>query len=203
MEDPMTGSRRRFGGALALAAGLTVVSGCAPLGAMDGVLVGPAARSAVVEGEIRSVDARRGTLEIRDNRNRSHRMRFDRSTRVVYGQRAYPVTALERGDVVRVRATADRGGVLWADRVDVRHNARDRGRVAVRTERIAGTVSSVDGRRGQFTLSLDRHRSVLVVVPPRLDRDDAHRFQRLRRGDRVRVEVVPAGRGAVELVRFR
>jgi hypothetical protein len=204
MEDPMIGKHGRLAGVLVLAGGLSV-SGCSPLGALDGVVLGPGpgTRASVVEGEVRSVDSRRGSLEVRDHWNRGYRVRTDRRTQVVYRQRSYPVSALERGDVVRVRVVSDRNGTLWADRVDVRTSARERGRVGVRTERVSGPVSRVDSRRGNFVVQANRHQSVLVYVPPRLNSSDARRFQRLRRGDHVRIEVVPVGRGAVELVRFR
>lgn len=200
----MIGNRGRRAVVVALAAGLVVTAACAPLDAMGGgVLAGPGSRDAVLEGEVRSVDPRRSRIEVRDQWNRGHSLRIDRSTQVVYRQRDYPVTALERGDRVRVRVTHDRNGALWAERIDVRESVRDRGRAAVRTERLNGTVSRVDARRGHFTLQHDRNRSVVVYVPARMSRDDARRFDGLRRGDRVRVEVVGTGRGAVELVRFR
>jgi hypothetical protein len=199
-------ARGRIPWTLALMGGLLAVSACAPLGAMDGVVLGGGgggARAALVDGEIRSVDARRARLQVRDQWNRSHTVRYDRRTLVVYRQRQYPVTALERGDVVRIRLVRDRGGSLWADRVDVRESVRDRGRVYGRTERVTGTVAGVDRRRGYFTIQPNRYETLVVHVPGRLHRDDARRFDRLRRGDRVRVEVRAVGRGAAELVRFR
>jgi hypothetical protein len=44
----------------------------------------------------------------------------------------------------------------------------------------------------------------VVYVPRDARRDDVRRFERLRRGERVRVEVRSRGRGdQAELVRFR
>jgi hypothetical protein len=192
----------RVGRGLALAGGLMVVGACAPLGAVDvlGQMAAPGV--SVVEGEVRSVDARRGTFQLRDVRNRAYTLRFDRGTRVIYRQRDYPVDALERGDVVRVRVSRDHNGRLWADRVDVRQNVRDRGGLA-RIERVAGRVSHVDARRGHFILDLGRREGLVIHMPSRVTHDDARRFQRLRRGVAVRAEVRPLGRGAAELVRFR
>jgi hypothetical protein len=68
--------------------------------------------------------------------------------------------------------------------------------------RLDGTVSAVDARRGTFTVEQGRTRHT-VQVPARLGRDDARRYDRLRRGDRVRAEVRPLPRGGYELVRFR
>jgi hypothetical protein len=188
---------------LVLSGGLLVLAACSPLGAAETVIPGPGGRHAVVEGQVRSVDLRRSRVEIRDQWNRGQTVRVDRATRVVYRQRSYPVSALERGDVVRVRVARDRNGSLWADRIDVRESVRNRGRAHVRTERVNGTVAGVDGRRGYFSLHASRNQALVVYVPTRLSRDDAHRFQRLRRGDRVRVDVVRTGRGTAELVGFR
>jgi hypothetical protein len=198
-------ARGRIPWTLALMGGLLTVSACAPLGAMDGVVLGGGggARTAFVDGQIRSVDTRRARLQVRDQWNRSHTVRFDRRTLVTYRHRQYPVTALERGDLVRIRLVRDRAGSLWADRVDVRESVRDRGRIYGRTERLTGTVAGVDRRRGVFTIQPSRYETLVVHVPGRLSRDDARRFDRLRRGDRVRVEVRAVGRGAAELVRFR
>jgi hypothetical protein len=188
---------------LGLAGGLLVLAACAPLGAAEILIPGPGARHALVEGQVRTVDLRRSRVEVRDQWNRSQTLRIDRSTRVVYRQRDYPLHALERGDIVRIRVARDRNGGLWADRIDVRESVRERGDGHVRAERLTGTVARVDGRRGHFVVQRDRHGSLVVYLPSYVSRDDARRFQRLRRGDRVRVDVVPLGRGTAELVRFR
>jgi hypothetical protein len=189
---------------LALTGGLLLAPACAPLGAMDGVVLGGGGRSSsFVEGEVRSVDTRRSRMELRDHRNRGYTVHFDRRTQVIYRQRQYPVQALEQGDVVRVRLVRDRNGALRADRVDVWQSVRERGVAYGRTERVSGTVSRVDHRRGHFTMQSGRNQVLVVHVPSRLTREDARRFERLRRGDRVRVEIRPVGRGAAEFVRFR
>lgn len=201
----MSGRRGRVPAMALIAGGLLAVAACAPLGAMDGVVLGGGSRggSSLMEGEIRSVDSRRARLQVRDQWNRGHTVQFDNRTRVVYRQRQYPVTALERGDLVRIRLVRDRSGRLWADRVDVRESVRERGRVYGRTDRLAGRVGGVDHRRGYFTLEPSRYETVVVYLPSRLSREDARRFDRLRRGDRVRVEVRLAGRNSAELIRFR
>jgi cold shock CspA family protein len=186
-----------------LGVGVIAAAACSPLGALDGVVLGPGDRHSVMDGQVRSVDLRRSRVEIRDQWNRGQTLRVDRSTRVVYRQRDYPISALERGDVVRVRVARDRNGTVWADRIDVRESVRDRGGSHGRAERLTGTVDHVDSRRGFFTISPGRNQTLVVYVPSRVSRDDERRFQRLRRGDRVRVEVVPVGRGTAELVRFR
>lgn len=199
----MRGNRGRVPMMLALAGGLVMVPACAPFGAVDGVGQVPSRQASIVEGQIRTVDTRRGRLEVRDGWNRGYTVRYDRDTRVVYRQRVFPVSALERGDVVRVRVVQGRNGVLWADRVDVRESVRHGGSAAGRVARLNGTVAAVDARRGRFTVRQGRQQPVVVYLPHRVSRDDARRFDRLRRGDRVRVEVRAVGRGSAELVRFR
>jgi hypothetical protein len=201
----MSGAGGRLPVILALTGGLLLAPACAPLGAMDGVVLGGGGgrNSSFVEGEVRSVDTRRSRMELRDHRNRGYTVHFDRRTQVIYRQRQYPVEALERGDVVRARLVRDRNGALWADRVDVWQSVRERGVAYGRTERVSGTVSRVDHRRGHFTMQSGRNQVLIVHVPSRLTRDDARRFERLRRGDRVRVEIRPVGRGAAEFIRFR
>jgi hypothetical protein len=199
----MTAFRAKVPVLLVLSGGALGLAACSPLGALDAVVPGPGHRQAVVEGQIRSVDLRRSRVEIRDHRNRGQTLWIDRSTRVVYRQRDFPVSALERGDIVRVRVARDRDGSLWADRIDVRESVRDRSRAHVRTERLAGTVTRSDVRGGRFVIQPDRRGSVMVYVPSHVNGHAARRFQRLRRGDQVRVEVIPLARGSAELVRFR
>jgi hypothetical protein len=191
--------------ALALAVGLLMAApACAPNSSgLEGVVI-PRGRGEVVYGEIRDVDARGGRLRLREDRGRDLTVRYDNRTRVVYGSRQFSPSALERGDVVQVRVSYDRGGAAWAERVEVRESVRDRRTASSRrVERLDGTVGRLDFRRGYFTVEQPRSRTVVVRVPSRLDRDDARRFERLRPGDRVRVEVRPLDRDAAELVRFR
>lgn len=165
--------------------------------------VGSRSRStASIYGEVRSIDHRRGRMQIREDWGKNRTVYYDGRTRVVYGSRHYPVSSLERGDLVRVHVIRSRNGGLYADRVDVRQSVRNRG-IDRRVERMAGTVVRVDGRRRSFVLEPSRSRSVVVHVPGRLRREDARRLERLRRGDRVRVEVRAIGRNSVELIRFR
>ena len=202
---------------LLLSMGLLVASAaaCAPLesrGGMGDVFGGGTS----LYGEVRSVDTRRGRIQVREQYGRDQTVRYDNRTRVVYQNREYPVSALERGDQVQMRLAYDRNNVAWADRIVVRSSARrtdrrdrddrDRDRDDVwgsRVQRLEGRVQGVDVRRGYFTLTDNRSR-VLVYMPRNARREDVRRFERLRRGERVRVEVRSRGRGdQAELVRFR
>lgn len=186
---------------LAVAGAMAAAVSCAPLeGAVGGI---PSGRASLVSGEIRSVDSRRGQVQLRSDYGRTHSVRYDNRTRVVYRSRSYPVSALERGDLVRVTVRRDARGNTWADRIDVRESVRDRRNVGGRVERLDGTVGRVDVRRGVFSLERRGSPTMLVQVTNRSSRSDIRRFERLRRGERVRVEVRSWSRTSAELVRFR
>lgn len=194
-------------GALALAAVVLAASGCA---SMDGMLgrrggVGlPGARGDVLDGEVARVDLRREHLSVRGWDGRTRTVRVHRDTRVRYDRRTYPVSALERGDEVRVYVTVDRRGSAWADRVDVRRSVREHQRYGARVERLDGYLTGMSLRDGWMAVAPRRGGGeVIVHLPARLERRDARELERLRRGERVKLEVVPLGRGEAELVRFR
>jgi len=164
----------------------------------------PTASSRVVVGEVRSVDTRRNLIQVRDQRGGNVVARYDSRTRVIYGPLRSSISVLDRGDRVRMELRYDRRGTPHAERVEVIQDYARRSPVVVgRVERISGTVRQVDARRGYFVLDPGRSGNIRVVVPSRLSRDDARRFDRLRRGDRVRVEVRYLGRNEAQLVRFR
>jgi hypothetical protein len=61
----------------------------------------------------------------------------------------------------------------------------------------------VDHRSGTFSLRPDRGGALVVQVPRHVSRNDDRRFDRLRRGQKVKAEIRPLGRNHAELVRFR
>jgi hypothetical protein len=189
---------RRYGRGTVIAALLLGALGAAGCAELDGVLARPMGGS-VVQGEVRSLDARRARMQVREDRGGTVTLRYDGGTRVFYRQREYPTSALERGDVVRVRVSHDRSGEAWADRVDVLRSRASAGRV----ERLDGRVVRIEPRRGYFTVVRGREAPVVVYVPPTVRREDVRRLDRLRPGDNVRLEVLPLGRAEAELVRFR
>jgi hypothetical protein len=194
--------------AVALAAAVT---SCAPLGGLGGL--GDVFGGDSMYGEIRSVDTRRGRIQLREQHGRDHTVRYDNRTRVVYRDRQYPVSSLDRGDQVQVRVEYDRNNTAWAERIDLRSSARAgdrddrrndrRGDVwSDRVQRLDGRVQSVDTRRGYFTMTQGSSR-VTVYMPRNARREDIRRFERLRRGERVRADVRAVSRDQAQLVRFR
>ena len=191
---------------LALAASLAVLpatAACAGMG-MGGWedVIGGSAQNYRIEGEVRSVDTRARTLELRTSNGRHARVRYDGRTDVVYRDRRYSPTALERGDWVSVSVRGDRyerGAYARSVRVlrSARHDGRygDRGRddgyrdddYRGGRRMLGGRVERVDRSRGVFQLRTEDHGRVWVTLPSRPGSDVRARFRRLDRGDYVRV----------------
>jgi hypothetical protein len=189
--------------ATALLALLLVLPSCASMGSVIG-----GGRPDDLYGEVRSVDSRRGYLQLRVDYGRDYTVRYDGRTRVVYGSRDYSVSSLRRGDPVRVRVEYDRYNEPWAERIELRRDvrlerARDDRVIRARTERWDGVVRDVDVRRGWFVLDRNRGSDARVHVNRATRRDDIRRFERLRRGQRVDVEVRTSIWGQADLIRFR
>ncbi|HEX7090956.1 MAG TPA: hypothetical protein VF192_12520 [Longimicrobiales bacterium] len=182
---------------------LGAASACSPLNGAD--LDPHRPSSTLVYGEVRAIDARRNLIHVRERDGGTEIVRYDWRTEVRYGSRRYPISALDRGDLVRVRVRYDGRGRPWADRVDVvREYGRDRDRGYYgRVQRLDGRVGWVDTRRGYFTLERTRAPDVRVIVPRRLSRADQRRFARLRTGQRVRADVRLLSVNQAQLIRFR
>ena len=199
----MTQLARKWTSSTALFAAVLVTFGCSSAGRVLDDVFDTSRNSSTVYGQVHSVDTRSGRMQIREDRGRTYTVRFDDRTRVTDGQRSYSVTRLQRGDYVAVRVVQDRNGQAWADRVELRESVAGRGRSTERTTELNGTVSWVDTRSGSFGLSSGLFRSSRTIhAPRRLSRGERTRFERLRRGDRVRMQVREVGRDEYELVRF-
>jgi cold shock CspA family protein len=194
----MTG--RRSGTRLALMlvfAVSTAATACAATGLGDILVPG----GSTLNGEVRSIDTRRNSISIRHDRGRDERVRYDNRTRLYSGGRQYPVSSLSRGDRVRMQVSQDRRGTVWADRIEV-HSASRSSR-SDRVHRVDGRVRTIDHRRGYFTIEHNRT-TTAIHLSRHVSNADLRRFDRLRRGDRVRADVRGTGRGnSTELVRFR
>lgn len=192
---------------------LGVAPACTMVAGTPGRPGGVWGRKETIHGEIRGVDTRRDRIYVSERRGgrwRTYTIYYDRHTRVYDGRRSYPVSALRRGDDVRIRVEYDRWGRPWAERVDWRRGRgwADRGpwdrdrHDEWRIERWSGRVVVVDLRRNYFTLERGPSRVVVIRVPSS-NGDIARRFGRLRRGETVTIEVRHRDGRDVELVRFR
>lgn len=198
----VTKPRRTLAALTLLSSLLVVAPACAPAIAHDGGWRTPS-RSRVMVGEVRSVDHRRGRIQLREDRGRTEVVHFSRRTAVTYNGRRERAGILSRGDRVQVRVSYDRRGSAYAERIDIRRS-RSFGRAPVaRVMRLDGVVRGHDSRRGYFVLDRGRSGVVTVHVRGRLSGSDARRFDRLRRGQRVRVDVRDLNRNSAVLVRFR
>lgn len=183
--------------------GLVVVPACAPLGAQgrDG---GWGWGDDRIVGEVRSVDTRRDRIDVRVAYGGTRSVRYDRRTVFVERGRRISPNHLRRGDDVRIRLDYNRRGTPVAERVEVIRSGWNDRSGARRVERVSGTVRSVDHGRRYFVLEPNRGRTLIIRVSERdLRGNDVRRWKRLRRGDRVGVEVQYRSGNEVRLVRFR
>lgn len=175
-----------------LAAALTVamvgLAGCHELGHVE-VPGDYGSLANEVVGEVTNVDTRTRQIEIRADSGRMTTVRYDNNTQVIYRQRTYAVSNLERGDYVAVRLQQDRDGRNYTSTITVRESAQDRGYSgAGRLDRVEGRVEYVDSRRGTFELRDSRNRLIVVAIAFNAPRAITDRFNRLRNGDYVRIE---------------
>jgi len=212
---------------VALAAMLSA-TGCAQAGALGEILggvMGPQGQGqgqgGQVVGEIQGIDARQGIMQIRTQNGQTGNVYFDQNTRVVYQQREYNVTALERGDVVAFQVQQDQRGNAYTNYIQVQQSVQDRtgqnthqggtygnnggtaggtyGNNAV--QRYAGTVGYIDTQRGSFELRT-QNGSAQVALPYGASAQDAQRFRSLRSGQNVTLDGQMVAQGRIDLVRF-
>lgn len=196
--------------------GLLAVTACASTGLgmlgevmseSRGIPGGYGYGSARLRGEVQQVDRRRQEIRLRTWEGRWASVEYDSRTQVTYGRERYRPAALERGDVVTVRVREGARGRLYADRIEVERDVRDRGRRdddgRGRVMTLEGRVARIDAGRGWFELRTQRSGSYLVVLGDDTSRGARERLYQVRSGSWVRVEGLQVERGRVELYRFR
>lgn len=203
-----TDMKARVGSAGAVLVIAAAVGGCAGgLGALGDILgaPGPDGQSAVATVEIQEVRQARQEIIVRTQDGQRGPILYDQNTQVVYQNQQYPVTALERGDIVDARVhQIDQG--YYTDLIQVRTSVQERTPGAAPSPqpdvyRVEGTLGAIDAASGTFTLNMTQGGTVQVVVPAAAtaarDRLRDHQL-----GDYVRVEVRPIDQQRAELVRF-
>lgn len=195
-------------------AAFTVVAltGCAGtnLGALGDILGGMGGMGGGQQGqlvaEVQGVDTRQQVIAVRTQQGQQGNVLFDQNTLVVYQNQQYPVTALERGDVVAMQVQQTQQGSPYASRIDVQQSVQDRtgqtgGGVGGQYQQMYGRVGQIDVNRGMFQLQTQQG-TYVVEMPynPGAANDDY--FRRLRQGDTVRLEGTVIGNGRVQLYRF-
>ncbi|HMB52974.1 MAG TPA: DUF5666 domain-containing protein [Thermoanaerobaculia bacterium] len=174
---------------------------------------------ATLTGEVERIDVRDREIEIDTGRERVT-FSYRTDTAVYYQGERYEVANLETGDVVRTRVERDYRGDWVTDSITVERSRQERGVGDDPFEddpyegddrydddprdlvRYAGTVQEVDSRRGEFVLRTERYGLKTIVMPYNAPRADRDAFDRLRRGDRVEIEVDPIEDDRAELLRF-
>jgi hypothetical protein len=196
-------------GALLLAVALPACSGNS-LGGLGDILGGAGAPEGQQQGqisaEVQSINTGDQLIRVTTQQGQTGDVRYDQNTVVVYQQQQYPVTALERGDVVLLQVQEDSRGNLYAGRIDVQQSVQDRGGVSSSpssgdVREYYGRVGQIDTQRGQFMLQTQSG-SITVTLPYNPPRATEDYFNRLRSGDNVRLEAVPTGTNRVEIYRF-
>jgi hypothetical protein len=156
--------------------------------------------------EVQGVDTRQQAIHIRTDRGESGAVLFDRNTVVVYRQQQYPVTALERGDVVAMQVQQLDRTRLYTPRIDVQQSVQERtGQagpgVAGQLRRVSGRVGQIDQQRGMFELQ-SQQGSFTVVIPANAGRATIDHFRRLRPGTNVALEGTLTTAARIDLYRF-
>lgn len=199
---------KRYRWTLALALTLTA-GGCAQMGGLEEVLGGvlnPAGgQQGDIVAEVQQVDTRSRAIQVRTQDGRTGAVQYDDRTRVIYQQREYPVTALERGDIVALQVQQGNRGEPYVHTIHVQQSVQDRGGAIggqSQLEVVEGVVDWVDRDQGRFGVRGSYGGSVIVSLPYNMSRADLDRFNRIRANDRVRVEGRRVESGRVELVRF-
>jgi hypothetical protein len=115
-----------------IAAGLVLLTSCSQLGSLGdilGAIGGPGStqqQQARLQAEVQQVDANAQRIYVRTQQGESGAVRFDAQTVVVYRQQQYPITALERGDIVVMQLQETSQNELYASRIEVTQSAQER-----------------------------------------------------------------------------
>ncbi|HEU0078166.1 MAG TPA: hypothetical protein VFQ76_10985, partial [Longimicrobiaceae bacterium] len=110
------------------------LSGCAGtnLGALGDILGGAMGGAGGQPGqgqmvvEVQGVDTRQQVISVRTQQGQQGNVLFDQNTIVTYQNQQYPVTALERGDVVAMQVQQTQQGQPYVSRIDVQQSVQER-----------------------------------------------------------------------------
>ncbi|HEU0301164.1 MAG TPA: hypothetical protein VFR37_16990 [Longimicrobium sp.] len=178
------------------------------LGGAMGGMGGAGQQQGQLVVEVQGVDTRQQVIAVRTQQGQQGNVLFDQNTIVTYQNQQYPVTALERGDVVAMQVQQTQQGAPYASRIDVQQSVQERtgqttGGVGGtgQVQQMYGRVGQVDYERGMFQLQTQQG-TYVVQMPYNPGPATNDYFRRLRTGDTVRMEGTVVGNGRVELYRF-
>lgn len=156
-----------------------------------------------VRAEIQSIDSNRQTIDVITEDNRRGSVRYDGNTQVIYRQQQYPVTALERGDIVVMQIQQGTSGETYVGRIDVEQSVQERSGGSGQLQTVSGSVSQIDRNQGAFLLRTQQGSNITVTLPYNPASQTVDRFNRLRQGDHVTVEGTFISQSRLEIYRFR
>ncbi len=183
---------------------LMASTACSQLGSiLGGVGAGSPQGGGQLSGYVEGVDTRSQQIAIQTSNGQRVMLLFDNQTSVVYQNRNYPVTALERGDQVTARVQSTSGGAYYTDLIQVDQSVSSGGSTAGsgNVQSLQGTVGQIDRSNGVFRLD-GNSSSVIVSLPYNVRQSDVNTFNNLRVGDRVRFYGVFLNNSRVELRQF-
>ena len=199
--------RARLGAAALV---LVTLGGCSSAGSILGSVLGAGQQSQAsqVRGTVQGIDTRTRQIGIQQSNGQTVAVAYDDQTQVVYQNRNYPVTSLERGDRITARIQSN-GNTYYTDLVQVDQSVSttsngsiDPGVGSGGVQTLQGTVRQVDQSNGLFTIDASNNVRILVSLPSNPSRADVVKFQNLRPGAYVRLYGVFVTNSRVELRQF-
>jgi hypothetical protein len=178
------------------------VTSCSQVGNVLGGVLGGGGQQGQVSGYIEGVDTRSQQIALQQSNGQRVLLSYDNQTAVVYQNQNYPVTALERGDLVTARVQSTQSGAYYTDLVQVDQSVSSSGGASGNVQSLQGTVRQIDRTNGMFSMDLSGGSSVVVSLPYNVRQADLNRFQNLRSGDYVRLYGVVLNNSRVELRQF-
>lgn len=204
----MKRSWKRAAPVLALALSATACAGGAGggLGEILGTVLGGAQPASGNVGQlvarIEAIDQRNQSIRVVTQDGQRGDVLYDQNTQVVYRQQQYPVTALERGDVVEMRLQEIQQG-YYTDYILVRESVQQGPTTGgASLVQASGTVRQIDYQRGWFDLETSQG-VITITMPYNPSSTTVAQFERLSRGDRVSLDGYLVANDRIELVRFR
>jgi hypothetical protein len=207
--------RRRVRGATTALAAMALLASaaCASAGGLGNVLgsVLGGMQGSQVSGTVQNVDTQSQQISLQQPDGSAVALSYDNNTKVVYQDRVYAVSNLERGDqiVARVQQSGTNRG-YYTDSLQVTQSvssSTNNGSVygnggSETVQSLQGTVRQLDRTNGTFSLDAGTGVTLLVSMPYNANRSDVDRFNSLRIGDAVRLQGVYLNNSRVELRRF-
>ena len=182
---------------------LVLLGGCSSLGGLGSVLGGVlgGGQGSQLAGAIQSVDTRSRQIGVQQSNGQTVWVGYDDNTQVTFQNQNYPVTSLERGDMVTANVQDNGNGSYYTNLIQVTQSVSS-STGGGNVQAFQGTVRQVDRSNGWFALDVGNLGRITVTLPAGLSRTDLNRFGSLRAGDFVRFYGTQSGSAQVQLRQF-